>query len=92
MSNSQWKNTNDEKAAKGGLRHRILWGSIDKVGPPHKAEWFFDVFLGEYRNFIGLSTVNVIISARASTLLKLNVGPFNFTVEYWSAKRDEGYG
>jgi hypothetical protein len=92
MSNSQWENTHDEKAAKGGLRHHNLLGSIDKAGPPHKAEWFFDVFLGEYRNIIGLSTVNVVISARASTLLKLNVGPINFTVEYWRAKGDEGYG
>ena len=92
MSNSQWGNTNDEKAAKGGLRHRILWGSVDKVGPPQKGEWFFDVFLGEYRNFIGLSTVNVIISARTSTLLKLNVGSLNFTVEYLRTKEDEGYG
>jgi len=34
-THGQWDNTNDEKAAHGGLRHSTVKGSIGKTAPPH---------------------------------------------------------
>lgn len=85
MKHGQWIDSHDEKQAKGGLRHGAMIGTVEKRPPTHKSEWFFDIFLGEYTKLIGLSRVNVIINARVSTLLRLNVGPFNFSVEYLRA-------
>jgi len=92
MKHGQWKDSHDKKQDKGGLRHRQLIGLIAKARPDHKWEWFFDVFLGEYTKFIGLSTVNVTIEQRASILLKLNVGSLHFTVERWRAEKVKRYG
>ena len=33
-THGQWDNTNDEKAAHGGLRHQTLIGSIEQTAPP----------------------------------------------------------
>ena len=35
LTHGQWDNTNDEKAARGGLRHSTLKGSIVATAPPH---------------------------------------------------------
>lgn len=92
MTQGQWKDSHDKKQARGGLRHRHLIGIAEKAPPTHKSEWFFDVFLGEYTKFVGLSKINVTIKQRSSTLLRLNVGGLHFTVEKWRAKKVKRYG
>ena len=92
MKHGQWKDSHDAKQANGGLRHRQMIGLVEKAPPTHKSEWFFDVFLGEYTKFIGLSKINVTIKQRSSTLLRLNVGGLHFTVEKWRAKKVKRYG
>jgi len=37
-SQGQWDNTNDEKAANGGLRHQTVKGSIGQTAPPYNSE------------------------------------------------------
>jgi len=92
MKHGQWKDSHDEKQARGGLRHGQMIGLVEKERPAHKSEWFFDVFLGEYTKFIGLSRINATIEQRTSILLRLNVGPLHFTVERWRAKKVKRYG
>jgi len=92
MRHGQWKDSHDKKQAKGGLRHGRMIGRAERAPPPHKSEWFFDVFLGEYTKFVGLSKVNVTIKHRASILLRLNVGTLHFTLERWRAKKVKRYG
>ena len=92
MNHGQWKDSHDKKQAKGGLRHRLMIGIAEKAPPAPKSEWFFDVFLGEYTKFVGLSRINVTIEQRTSTLLKLNVGSLHFTVERWRAEKVKRYG
>lgn len=83
MKHSQWKDSHDEKQAKGGLRHRLSVGHKKKAPPTHKSEWFFDVFWGEYAKFVGLYRKEMRIDGRASKLLQLNVGPLHFSAEKW---------
>ena len=92
MSHGQWKDSHDKKQAKGGLRHGRLIGRAEREPPTHKSEWFFDVFLGDYTKFIGLSKLSIDIRGRASNLFRLNVGPLHFTVEKWRAKKVKRYG
>ena len=92
MKHSQWRDSQDEKQAKGGLRHRLLTAQKNKAPPTHKSEWFFDVFLGEYSKFIGLSKSEMIINTRESTMHQLNVGPLHLSVEKWRTKEAERYG
>jgi hypothetical protein len=56
------------------------------------SQWFFDVFLGEYSKFVGLSKSQMIINTRESTMLHLNVGPLHLTVEKWRSEEAERYG
>ena len=81
MSHGQWKDSHDK-----------MIGRAERAPPAHKSEWFFDVFLGEYTKFVGLSKINVTIKQRASTLLRVNVGPLHITVEKWLARKVERYG
>ncbi|WMM95206.1 hypothetical protein CRP114_gp7 [Roseobacter phage CRP-114] len=92
MTHGQWKDSHDEKQARGGLRHGQMICSVEKGPRRHKSEWFFDVFLGEYTKFVGLSKINVTIKQRSSTLLRVNVGPLHITVEKWLARKVERYG
>lgn len=92
MKHGQWKDSHDEKQARGGLRHGQMIGRAERAPPTHKSEWFFDVFLGEYTKFIGLSRINATIEQRTSTLLRVNVGPLHFTVERWRANKVKRYG
>ena len=92
MTHSQWRHSHDTKQAKGGLRHGLSASHKNKAPPTHKSEWFFDVFWGEYSKFIGLSTSEMIINARESTLHKLNVGPLHLSAEKWRSKESERYG
>ena len=92
MRQGQWKDSHDEKQAKGGLRHQLLINDIPEVPQAHKSEWFFDVFWGEYAKFIGLSKSEMIINTRESTMHQLNVGPLHLSVEKWRTKEAERYG
>ena len=95
MTHSQWRNSHDKKQAKGGLRHRLICNTTQKILTLHRKiseEWFFDVFWGEYSKFIGLSKFTMIINARESTMHQLNVGPLHLSVEKWRSKEAERYG
>lgn len=92
MTQGQWKDSHDKKQAKGGLRHGQMIGRAERAPPAHKSEWFFDVFLGEYTKFVGLSKINATIKQRTSTLFRLNVGPLHFTLERWRAMKVKRYG
>ena len=90
MTHSQWRNSHDEKQAKGGLRHRLIYKITEKILRMHRKiseEWFFDVFLGEYSKFIGLSKLKMTINTRESTIHQLNVGPLHLSVEKWRSTK-----
>lgn len=92
MIHGQWKDSHDKKQAKGGLRHRMLANNVPEVPPGHKSKWFFDVFWGEYSQFVGLYRKEMRIDGRASKMLQFNVGPLHLAVEKWRAKKVKRYG
>jgi len=92
MTHGQWKDSHDQKQAKGGLRHQLLANNIPGVPAVHKSEWFLDVFWGEYSQFVGLSKFKMTINKRASTMYQINVGPLHLTVEKWRSMKAGRYG